>query len=201
MDTSNHTRLSWQLSMKKRLTSMIPSGWWTRYAYASRVRLRLLFHKAIESTRSQSWSTDVIRIYGNHMCITGQNDPITLSRKTGIFHENTKPLPALTVSDRILLLSKKNRAGNSNTILWNLKDERIVSGNADAQEKQRTARTDRIWKHVHARYRRKEAGESGQKGEGSTGKTPTQASFVEVDGSNKWKTIIQNAALREENSI
>ena len=81
------------------------------------------------------------------------------------------------------------------------KGERTVSGNAGAQEKQRTARTDRIWKHVHARYQRKEAGESGQKGEGSTDKTPAQASLDEVDGSNKRKTIIQNASLREEKSI
>ena len=30
------------------------------------------------------------------------------------------------------------------------------------------------------------------------GKTPSQASLIEVDGSNKWKTIIQNASLNKD---
>ena len=33
------------------------------------------------------------------------------------------------------------------------------------------------------------------------GRTPAQASLIEVDGKNKWKTIIQNASLYKENSI
>ena len=33
------------------------------------------------------------------------------------------------------------------------------------------------------------------------GQTPAQASMIEVDGCNKWKTIIQNASLYKENSI
>ncbi len=33
------------------------------------------------------------------------------------------------------------------------------------------------------------------------GKTPAQASLIEMVGANKWKTIIQNASLHKENSI
>jgi len=33
------------------------------------------------------------------------------------------------------------------------------------------------------------------------GKTPAEASMIEIDGKNKWKTIIQNASLYKENSI
>ena len=33
------------------------------------------------------------------------------------------------------------------------------------------------------------------------GKTPAQVSMIEIDGKNKWKTIIQNASLYKENSI
>ena len=33
------------------------------------------------------------------------------------------------------------------------------------------------------------------------GITPAQASLIEVDGKNKWKTIIQNASLYRENSV
>ena len=33
------------------------------------------------------------------------------------------------------------------------------------------------------------------------GRTPAQASMIEVDGKNKWKTIIQNASLHRQNSI
>ena len=33
------------------------------------------------------------------------------------------------------------------------------------------------------------------------GRTPSQASLIEVDGKNRWKTIIQNASLHRENSI
>ena len=39
-----------------------------------------------------------------------------------------------------------------------------------------------------------------RRGKDLRAKPPTQASFVEVGGSNKWKTIIQNAVLHEENS-
>ena len=31
--------------------------------------------------------------------------------------------------------------------------------------------------------------------------TSAQASLIEVDGKNKWKTIIQNASLHNENSV
>ena len=31
------------------------------------------------------------------------------------------------------------------------------------------------------------------------GRAPAQASLIEVDGVNKWKTIIQNAPLYKEN--
>ena len=30
------------------------------------------------------------------------------------------------------------------------------------------------------------------------GQTPVQASMIEVDGKNKWKTIIQNASLNKD---
>lgn len=33
------------------------------------------------------------------------------------------------------------------------------------------------------------------------GRTPAEASMIEIDGKNKWKTIIQNASLYKENSI
>ena len=33
------------------------------------------------------------------------------------------------------------------------------------------------------------------------GRTPAQASLIEVDGKNKWKTIIQNASLHKGNSV
>ena len=33
------------------------------------------------------------------------------------------------------------------------------------------------------------------------GRTPSQASLIEVDGKNRWKTIIQNASLHRENSV
>ena len=33
------------------------------------------------------------------------------------------------------------------------------------------------------------------------GKTPAQEALIEIDGFNKWKTIIQNASLHKENSI
>ena len=33
------------------------------------------------------------------------------------------------------------------------------------------------------------------------GRTPAQASLIEVDGRNRWKTIIQNASLYRENSV
>ncbi len=33
------------------------------------------------------------------------------------------------------------------------------------------------------------------------GKTPAQASIIEIDGKNKWKTIIQNASLHKGNSV
>ena len=33
------------------------------------------------------------------------------------------------------------------------------------------------------------------------GRTPAQASLIEVDGKNRWKTIIQNASLHRENSV
>ena len=33
------------------------------------------------------------------------------------------------------------------------------------------------------------------------GKTPAEVSLIEVDGKNKWKTIIQNASLSKESSV
>ena len=33
------------------------------------------------------------------------------------------------------------------------------------------------------------------------GRTPAQASMIEVDGANKWRTIIQNASLHRENTV
>ena len=33
------------------------------------------------------------------------------------------------------------------------------------------------------------------------GRTPAEASMIEIDGKNKWKTIIQNASLYKENSV
>ena len=33
------------------------------------------------------------------------------------------------------------------------------------------------------------------------GRTPAQEALIEIDGKNKWKTIIQNASLHKENSI
>ncbi len=33
------------------------------------------------------------------------------------------------------------------------------------------------------------------------GKTPAEASMIEVDGKNRWKTIIENASLYKENSV
>ena len=33
------------------------------------------------------------------------------------------------------------------------------------------------------------------------GRTPAQASLIEVDGKNKWKTIIQNASLHRGNLV
>ena len=41
------------------------------------------------------------------------------------------------------------------------------------------------------------ATESKNKIELKKGKTPAQASLIEVDGKNKWKTIIQNASLNK----
>ena len=40
-----------------------------------------------------------------------------------------------------------------------------------------------------------------KKHEALKGKTPAEASLIEIDGSNKWKTIIQNASLHKKNSI
>ncbi len=40
-----------------------------------------------------------------------------------------------------------------------------------------------------------------KKHEALQGRTPAEASMVEIDGKNKWKTIIQNASLHKENSI
>ena len=36
---------------------------------------------------------------------------------------------------------------------------------------------------------------------GINGITPAQASLIEVDGKNKWKTIIQNASRHRENLV
>ena len=36
---------------------------------------------------------------------------------------------------------------------------------------------------------------------GINGMTPTDASLIEVDWKNEWKTIIQNASLHKENSV
>lgn len=36
---------------------------------------------------------------------------------------------------------------------------------------------------------------------GLDGKTPAQASGIEIEGNNKWLTLIQNASLYKENSI
>ena len=36
---------------------------------------------------------------------------------------------------------------------------------------------------------------------GLDGKTPAEASLIDVDGSNKWLTLIQNASLYKENSV
>ena len=40
-----------------------------------------------------------------------------------------------------------------------------------------------------------------KKHEALKGRTPAEASMIEIDGKNKWKTIIQNASLHKENSI
>ena len=40
-----------------------------------------------------------------------------------------------------------------------------------------------------------------KKHEALKGRTPAEASMIEIDGKNKWKTIIQNASLYKENSI
>ena len=40
-----------------------------------------------------------------------------------------------------------------------------------------------------------------KKHEALQGRTPAEASLIEIDGKNKWKTIIQNASLHKENSI
>ena len=40
-----------------------------------------------------------------------------------------------------------------------------------------------------------------KKHEALKGKTPAEASMIEIDGKNKWKTIIQNASLHKENSV
>jgi len=40
-----------------------------------------------------------------------------------------------------------------------------------------------------------------KKHEALKGKTPAEASMIEIEGKNKWKTIIQNASLYKENSI
>ena len=39
-----------------------------------------------------------------------------------------------------------------------------------------------------------------KKHEALKGRTPAEASMIEIDGKNKWKTIIQNASLHKENS-
>ena len=46
---------------------------------------------------------------------------------------------------------------------------------------------------VYYNYTKKHAGINGM--------TPAQASLIEVDGKNKWKTIIQNASLHKENTV
>ena len=40
-----------------------------------------------------------------------------------------------------------------------------------------------------------------KKHSGIGGKTPAEASMIEVDGANKWKIIIQNTSLHKENSV
>ena len=40
-----------------------------------------------------------------------------------------------------------------------------------------------------------------KKHSGIGGMTPAEASLIEVDGKNRWKTIIQNASLRRDNSV